>query len=158
MAGQSTRISPSTRTPNRSRVATEAALEVQRKQALQRGPHREGQIERGYVICPWHGYDFALNSGKGIGNEFAVETLAVREQDEMVEIAVLAFMPDEERVQYSAMTGQSLFYMGEADLKHKILAIVEAHGGVIWAENIRPTDADVTSEPLGARFVVGLPI
>lgn len=36
--------------------------------------------------------------------------------------------------------------------------IVEAHDGVIWAENIRPTEADVTSEPLGARFVVGLPI
>ena len=36
--------------------------------------------------------------------------------------------------------------------------IVEAHGGVIWAENIRPTQADVTSEPLGARFVVGLPV
>lgn len=36
--------------------------------------------------------------------------------------------------------------------------IVEAHGGVIWAENIRPTDMDITSEPLGARFVVGLPI
>lgn len=36
--------------------------------------------------------------------------------------------------------------------------IVEAHGGVIWAENIRPTEVDITSEPLGARFVVGLPI
>ncbi|WP_282025105.1 sensor histidine kinase [Limimaricola cinnabarinus] len=36
--------------------------------------------------------------------------------------------------------------------------IVEAHGGVIWAENIRPTEADPTSEPLGARFVVGLPV
>jgi len=36
--------------------------------------------------------------------------------------------------------------------------IVEAHGGVIWAENIRPTDADPNSEPLGARFVVGLPV
>lgn len=36
--------------------------------------------------------------------------------------------------------------------------IVEAHGGVIWAENIRPSDADMTSEPLGARFVVGLPV
>jgi len=36
--------------------------------------------------------------------------------------------------------------------------IVEAHDGVIWAENIRPTDADVTSDPLGARFVVGLPV
>lgn len=36
--------------------------------------------------------------------------------------------------------------------------IVEAHGGVIWAENIRPTEVDITSEPLGARFVVGLPV
>jgi two-component system sensor histidine kinase ChvG len=36
--------------------------------------------------------------------------------------------------------------------------IVEAHGGVIWAENIRPTEADPTSDPLGARFVVGLPV
>ncbi len=36
--------------------------------------------------------------------------------------------------------------------------IVEAHGGVIWAENIRPTMADPTSDLAGARFVVGLPI
>ena len=36
--------------------------------------------------------------------------------------------------------------------------IVEAHGGVIWAENILPTRADATSDPLGARFVVGLPV
>ncbi len=36
--------------------------------------------------------------------------------------------------------------------------IVEAHGGVVWAENIRPTEVDLTSEPLGARFVVGLPV
>ena len=36
--------------------------------------------------------------------------------------------------------------------------IIEAHGGVIWAENIRPIEADMTSEPLGARFVVGLPV
>jgi len=42
--------------------------------------------------------------------------------------AVLAFVPEEERVQYSAMTGQSLFYMGETDLKHKVLAIAEEEG------------------------------
>jgi two-component system sensor histidine kinase ChvG len=36
--------------------------------------------------------------------------------------------------------------------------IIEAHGGVIWAENIRPTQADISSDPLGARFVVGLPM
>ena len=42
--------------------------------------------------------------------------------------AVLAFTPEEERIQYSAMTGQSLYYMGEMDLKHKVLAIVEEEG------------------------------
>jgi DNA primase len=42
--------------------------------------------------------------------------------------AVLNLMPEEERVQYSAMTGQSLFYMGETNLKNKILAIAEEEG------------------------------
>jgi DNA primase catalytic core len=42
--------------------------------------------------------------------------------------AVLAFFPDEEQVKYSAMTGQSLYYLGESNLKHKILAIVEEEG------------------------------
>jgi DNA primase len=42
--------------------------------------------------------------------------------------AVLAFVPEEERIQYSAMTGQALYYMGEMDLKHKVLAIVEEEG------------------------------
>ena len=41
---------------------------------------------------------------------------------------VLAFVPEEEKVKYSAMTGQSLFYMGETNLKHKALAIVEEEG------------------------------
>ena len=42
--------------------------------------------------------------------------------------AVLAFVPTEERVKYSAMTGQALFYMAETDLKHKVLAVVEEEG------------------------------
>lgn len=41
---------------------------------------------------------------------------------------VLAFVPEEEKIKYSAMTGQSLFYMGETNLKHKALAIVEEEG------------------------------
>jgi len=44
--------------------------------------------------------------------------------------AVLALLPEEQQVQYSAMTGQSLFYMGESDLKHKVLAIVEEEGAL----------------------------
>ena len=42
--------------------------------------------------------------------------------------AVLAMMPAEEKVKYSAMTGQSLFYIGEKNLKNKILAIAEEEG------------------------------
>ncbi len=42
--------------------------------------------------------------------------------------AILAFMPPQQRVKYSAMTGQALFYMAGANLKHKILAIVEEAG------------------------------
>jgi DNA primase len=42
--------------------------------------------------------------------------------------AVLGFVPEEERVQYSALTGQSLFYMEGIDLRHKVLAVVEEAG------------------------------
>jgi DNA primase len=42
--------------------------------------------------------------------------------------AVLDFMPEEQRESYSAMTGQALFYMGQKDLKHKILAVSEEEG------------------------------
>ena len=42
--------------------------------------------------------------------------------------AVLRLFPEEERIKYSAMTGQSLYYLGETNLRHKILAIVEEEG------------------------------
>jgi len=42
--------------------------------------------------------------------------------------AVLKFIPSEEQVGYSAMTGQSLFYMGGMNLQHKILSIAEEEG------------------------------
>jgi DNA primase len=43
--------------------------------------------------------------------------------------AVLAMIPEEERVKYSAMTGKSLFYISEeTSLRHKILAISEEEG------------------------------
>jgi len=36
--------------------------------------------------------------------------------------------------------------------------IVQAHGGQIWAENIRPEGAGLETAPFGARFVVELPV
>jgi len=42
--------------------------------------------------------------------------------------AVLSFVPEEEREEYSAMTGQSLFYMEGKNLRHKVLSVVEEEG------------------------------
>jgi DNA primase catalytic core len=42
--------------------------------------------------------------------------------------SVLTLVPAEDRVHYSAMTGQSLFYLGEQEIKHRILAIAEEEG------------------------------
>ncbi len=42
--------------------------------------------------------------------------------------AVLAFVPPEDTVRFSAMTGQSLYYMGQTSLQHKVLAIAEEEG------------------------------
>ena len=42
--------------------------------------------------------------------------------------AVLDFIPEEHRESYTAMTSQALFYMGQKNLKHKVLAIAEQQG------------------------------
>ncbi|MBY0573405.1 MAG: toprim domain-containing protein, partial [Undibacterium sp.] len=65
--------------------------------------------------------------------------------------AVLAFMPDEAQVRYSAMTGQSLFYMGETSLKHKILAIAEEEGAAqaSYALKLLQSDGQVSMASTG---------
>lgn len=55
----------------------------------QAGPLTEGTISNGALRCPWHGYDFAIGTGKGVGNELAVQRYEVRERDGSVEIATL---------------------------------------------------------------------
>lgn len=54
----------------------------------QGGPLTEGSVCDGTLRCPWHGYDFDLETGKGVGNDDAAATLNVREQNNRVEIAV----------------------------------------------------------------------
>jgi len=71
--------------------------------------------------------------------------------------AVLNFMPEEERVQYSAMTGQSLFYMGETNLKNKILAIAEEEGvsSASYALKLLQSEGEVTIASTGKNAVTG---
>lgn len=71
--------------------------------------------------------------------------------------AVLALVPSEERVQYSAMTGQALFYLGEADLKHKVLAIVEEEGAAraSYALKLLQSEGQLTIASTGKDPVTG---
>ena len=69
----------------------------------------------------------------------------------------LAFVPDEEKVKYSAMTGQSLFYMGETNLKHKVLAVVEEEGAerAAYALKLLQSEGELTIASTGKDPATG---
>jgi DNA primase len=71
--------------------------------------------------------------------------------------AVLAFVPEEDRVQYSAMTGQSLFYLGTQDLKHKVLAIAEEEGAAraAYALKLLSSEGELTIASTGKDPATG---
>jgi DNA primase len=71
--------------------------------------------------------------------------------------AVLAFVPAEERVRFSAMTGQSLFYMGESDLAHKVLAVAEEEGAerAAYALKLLSSDGELSIASTGKDTVSG---
>jgi DNA primase len=74
--------------------------------------------------------------------------------------AILELVPPEERVAYSAMTGQSLFYMGETDLAHKVLAVAEEEGAerASYALKLLQSEGELTiastgKDPASGRLV-----
>ena len=71
--------------------------------------------------------------------------------------AILALMPADAQVRYSAMTGQSLFYMGETNLKHRILAIAEEEGAstASYALKLLQSDGEVTIASTGKDAATG---
>ena len=71
--------------------------------------------------------------------------------------AVLSMMPEEERIEYSAMTGQSLFYMGDKQLEHKILAIVEEQGAerAAYALKLLQSEGELTIASTGKDPTTG---
>jgi DNA primase len=71
--------------------------------------------------------------------------------------AVLAFVPLEDRVQYSAVTGQALFYLGETDLRHKVLAIVEEEGAerASYALKLLQSEGELTIASTGKDPTTG---
>jgi hypothetical protein len=71
--------------------------------------------------------------------------------------AILAFVPPEDKVKYSAMTGQSLFYMGATNLKHKALAIVEEEGAsrASYALKLLQSEGELTMASTGKDAKTG---
>ena len=65
--------------------------------------------------------------------------------------AILAFVPEEQRIKYSAMTGQSLYYLSDADLQHKVLAVVEEEGAerASYALKLLQTEGELTIASTG---------
>ena len=71
--------------------------------------------------------------------------------------AVLSFFPGEDQIKYSAMTGQSLYYLGEKNLKHKILAIVEEEGAekASYALKLLQSEGELTIASTGKDATTG---
>jgi DNA primase catalytic core len=117
--------------------AAPAMSETEREQALEflRDPRLLDRILADFDVCglvgertnKLVGYLAAVSRKLDRPLAIVVQSSSAAGKSSLMD-AVLAFMPAEEQIKYSAMTGQSLFYMGETDLKHKILAIVEEEG------------------------------
>ncbi len=72
--------------------------------------------------------------------------------------AVLNLMPPEDLVRFSAMSGQSLFYMGQRSLKHKVLAIAEEEGAreAAYALKLLQSEGKVTMASTGKDASTGM--
>ncbi|VAW69610.1 DNA primase, partial [hydrothermal vent metagenome] len=71
--------------------------------------------------------------------------------------SVLSLMPDNHQHTFAAMTGQSLYYMGELDLKHNILAIAEEEGAhsASYALKLLQSEGEVSIASTGKNETTG---
>ena len=72
--------------------------------------------------------------------------------------AVLDLVPEEDVVRYSAMSGQSVFYMGDKGLQHRILAIAEEEGAkqASYALKLLQSEGRVTMASTGKNPATGM--
>jgi DNA primase catalytic core len=126
--------------------------------ALLHAPDLIARIGRDFTACGVIGEDV----NKLIGYLAAVSRLLERPLAVLIQSssaagksrlmdALLAFVPPEARVKYSAMTGQSLFYMGQTNLKHRILAIAEQEGAsrAAYALKLLQSEGELTIASTG---------
>lgn len=138
--------------PEMSPEDREAALE------LLRSPDLAGRIASDMVACGVVGESTNLTAAylaavsRKLEKPLAVlvQSSSAAGKSSLMD-AVLNLIPPEARMQYSAMTGQSLFYLGETNLQHKILAIAEEEGvrQAAYALKLLQADGELTIASTG---------
>jgi DNA primase catalytic core len=132
--------------------------------ALLRAPDLLGRIKADFDACGLVGeatnklVGYLAATSRKLGGPLAivVQSSSAAGKSSLMD-AVLAFMPEEERIKYSAMTGQSLFYMGQNNLKHKILAIAEEEGAsrASYALKLLQSEGELTIASTGKDATTG---
>jgi DNA primase len=137
---------------------TQAALD------LLKSPDLLARIERDFTRCgvvgertnKLVGYLAAISRKLDAPLAVTIQSTSAAGKSALMD-AVLAFVPEEDRAKYSAMTGQSLFYLGETDLQHKVLALVEEEGAhrAAYALKLLQSEGELTIASTGKDPVTG---
>ena len=145
-------------TPAMSEAEREAAL------ALLRDPHLLERIVQdfecagvvGEATNTLVGYLAALSRKLPEPLAIIIQSVSAAGKTALMD-AILAFVPSEERVQYSAVTGQALFYLAETDLTHKVLAVVEEEGAAraSYALKLLQSEGELTIASTGKDPTTG---
>ncbi|WFQ79784.1 CHC2 zinc finger domain-containing protein [Xenorhabdus sp. SF857] len=145
-------------------VPTMSDTEQKAALALLQDPYLTARITADLAACGVVGESTNLLAGflaavsRKLPNPLAVliQSSSAAGKSSLME-AVLNLMPEEERTQYSAMTGQSLFYLGETHLQHKILAIAEEEGvrQAAYALKLLQSDGELTMASTGKDEATG---
>ncbi|ATY91953.1 CHC2 zinc finger domain-containing protein [Pectobacterium atrosepticum] len=152
--------------PETNGEATQDITDVQREAALAllRDPNLIGRLTDDLAACGVVGESTNLVAGylaavsRKLDKPLAVliQSSSAAGKSSLMD-AVLNLIPPEERLQYSAMTGQSLFYLGETNLQHKILAIAEEEGvrQAAYALKLLQSDGELTIASTGKDDATG---
>jgi hypothetical protein len=140
--------------------------EAQRADALQllRSPDLLGRILEDFTRCgvvgeetnKLVGYLAAVSRKLEAPLAVLIQSSSAAGKSSLME-AVLAFVPEEEKTKFSAMTGQSLFYMGDVSLSHKVLAVVEEEGAsrAAYALKLLQSEGELTIASTGKNPTTG---
>lgn len=161
---QQSRFSAALSAPGAAQAAEMTAAERAEALAFLKDPDLVEKIGTAFEACGLMGEGanrlaaYLACTSRKLGHPLAViiQSTSAAGKSTLME-AVLSMFPEEERIKYSAMTGQSLYYLGESNLKHKILAVVEEEGAekASYAMKLLQSEGELTIASTGKDPTTG---